>query len=311
MTVAIACIGAAHMDHKASADQAVRLGTSNPVTMTRTLGGVARNVAECLARLDGRVSLVSIVGRDGDGDRVITETGRCGVDMGLCDRSEHHHTACYTALLDHRGELVVALADMAIYDEMTPDRIAPLLPALADHPVWFLDTNFPAPTLRFLLENRPAGVSLLAVDAVSVPKAAKLAGLLDRIDLLFGNRDEIGFLAQRDVRSPLDVCEAANSLLRRGVAAVVVSQGADGSFLASDGTYDFFPAMPARVRDVTGAGDALIAGMLYGQATDRPMAEAMMLGLADAALAVESAETVNPSLNADLLLQRAGILSLA
>jgi len=51
--------------------------------------------------------------------------------------------------------------------------------------------------------------------------------------------------------------------------------------------------------------------MLYGQATDRPMAEAMMLGLADAALAVESAETVNPSLNADLLLQRAGILSLA
>ncbi|HET8728426.1 MAG TPA: carbohydrate kinase family protein [Alphaproteobacteria bacterium] len=309
MTAAIACFGAAHIDHKAHAAGSVRLGTSNPVTIVRSPGGVARNVAESLARLGCRIALVSRLGRDRDGDQVAGDIAGLGVDISFSGRSESGRTAGYTALLDGRGELVVAMADMAIYDEVTPDLVEPLLPALAAYPVWFLDTNFPDGTVRFLLDHRPPEVVLVAVDAVSVAKADKLRGQLDRIDLLIANRDEIGFLADMEIRAPLDVCEAANRLRAEGVGTIAVNMGADGSFLASDRTYDFLPAMPARVCDVTGAGDALTAGVLYGQANGRPIAEAMRLGLANAALTIECPETVNPSLTPDLLMARAELRS--
>src|SRR3546814_12387381 len=80
MTATIACFGAAHIDHKAHAAEAVRFGTSNPVSVIRSLGGVARNVAEGLARLECRVALVSRLGSDGDGDGVLGDMARLGVD---------------------------------------------------------------------------------------------------------------------------------------------------------------------------------------------------------------------------------------
>ena len=57
-------------------------------------------------------------------------------------------TATYTALLDKAGELVIGLADMAIYDELTVDFLEPLLPRLERIPVWFIDCNLPAESLR-------------------------------------------------------------------------------------------------------------------------------------------------------------------
>lgn len=307
MAASIVCFGAAHIDHKAHAAGAVTMGTSNPVTVVRSLGGVARNVCEGLSRLGCRTALVSRVGRDSEGDLVVEEMRHLDVDVSFIDRSTAQHTASYTALIDGRGELAVAMADMAIYDEMTPERMEALLPALASYPVWFLDTNMPAAVIRLLLERRPPTVSLVAVDSVSVPKAEKLRGLLGHIDLLLTNRDEAGSLGGMEIRAPLDVCEAAHRLRSDGVGTIAVNMGADGSFLASDRVYDFFAPLPAEVRDVTGAGDALVAGLLYGQAAGRSIGEAMRLGLASAAMAIESSETVNPDLTAERLLARAGL----
>lgn len=50
-------IGGANVDIMGIADQALRSQDSNPGTIRTTLGGVGRNIAENLARLDEAVSL--------------------------------------------------------------------------------------------------------------------------------------------------------------------------------------------------------------------------------------------------------------
>ena len=50
------------------------------------------------------------------------------------------------------------------------------------------------------------------------------------------------------------------------------------------------------VLNVSGAGDAIIAGTLLGLSEGQPLAEAVHLGLAAAALALQSMETVPPEL---------------
>jgi pseudouridine kinase len=303
----VACIGAAHIDRKAAAAGPIVPGSSNPVTMRVGAGGVARNVAENLARLGMSVTMVSRVGSDREGDAVLDGLAEAAVGVEFCTRSTTAPTATYTALLDKAGELVIGLADMAIYDELTVDVLEPLLPRLERIPVWFIDCNLPAESLRFLLRRKPENCTLY-VDCVSVAKAAHLQGILRGIDTLFANSDEAGYLSHVPIRAPLDVCEAGYRLMCNGVGSVVITRGQEGAFVASLFDYDFFLPPPVDVNEVTGAGDALIAGVIFGRTSGHDMAEAMSLGLACAASAVETVETVNPALSADMVIERAGLL---
>jgi pseudouridine kinase len=286
----VACIGAAHIDRKATAAGPVVPGSSNPVTIRVGAGGVARNVAENLARLGLSVTMVSRVGHDREGDAVLDSLGEAGIGFDLVTRSDGLPTASYTALLDKSGELVIGLADMGIYDELTVDVLEPLLPQLELIPVWFIDCNLPAESLRFLLRRKPSDCKVY-VDCVSVAKAARLQGILSGIDTLFANADEAGY-----------------RLMCNGVGSVVITRGQEGAFVASPFDYDFFLPPPVDVNEVTGAGDALIAGVIFGRISGHDMAEAMSLGLACAAWAVETEATVNPDLSADRAIERAGLL---
>ncbi len=69
-----------------------------------------------------------------------------------------------------------------------------------------------------------------------------------------------------DELSPLlgteDAEEAANKLLERGVALVLVSLGPEGAFYATRGFAGSVPSYPVEVVDATGAGDAFLAAAL-------------------------------------------------
>jgi pseudouridine kinase len=105
---------------------------------------VARNVAINLASLGCRVLLCSRVGDDEAGRQVRSQP----VDTSLISISERRPTASYTAVLEPDGELVLGLADMDVYEELTPSVLLPALPTLREASLWFLDANLPAATIE-------------------------------------------------------------------------------------------------------------------------------------------------------------------
>jgi len=303
----ILCIGAAHVDVRARALDPVVMGSSNPVVVRRDLGGVACNVATALARLGHDVRLISRIGRDGEGDRLLAAAVASGIDATGIGRSADRPTATYTALLDPGGEMVVALADMAIYDELTPAALGPALAAAADRPMWMVDANLPAEALAAVAAACPKG-GRLAADAVSVAKAPRLGGIVERLAVLVCNADEAAALTGRPVRHPLEVCEAAASLRGAGAGTVAIGLGAAGAYVASASDDGFLPSMTAAVVDTTGAGDALLAGLLHAVAHGQDGVRALAAGLAAAALTVESAGTVPDGLTARALAARSARL---
>jgi len=60
----VVVIGGINVDIKSRVDAPLVMATSNPGTTTVTAGGVGRNIAESLARLGVRTSLISAVGDD-------------------------------------------------------------------------------------------------------------------------------------------------------------------------------------------------------------------------------------------------------
>jgi pseudouridine kinase len=296
----IACLGGAHLDRHGVLHGPLLLGTSNPGRVSADFGGVARNVAENLARLGRRVSMLSRVGADETGRQVVAHLAGLGIDTSLVGVSPGTPTASYTAILETTGELVLGLADMEIYDEITPEAIEPALPRLREHGFWFADANLPAATLDCLLEA--AGRIPVALDAISVVKSRKLRPLLRRISILFANLAQAASIAE--VAALPDAVQAACALRQLGAHAGVVTAGASGIAVWTGDDLRSFAALPAIPRDVTGAGDALIAGTLFALTQPVPLPDAAQLGLAAAAITVESGCTTAAHLTAELLYQR-------
>ena len=292
----IACIGGAHIDRRGILRGPAVVGTSNPGAVRTDLGGVARNVAQNLACLGCRVLLCSRVGDDEAGRHVLAQP----LDTSLVTVSESRPTASYTAILEPGGELVIGLADMDVYDELTPAVLAPALARLRQAAIWFLDANLPGETIDWLLTA--SGRIPVAVDAVSVAKSRRLLPLLPRIDSFFCNLAQAGSLAGAPF---VDLTDAARFLRSRGATCGIVSAGPKGIAVYDRDSITAMPALRAAPVDVTGAGDALVSGVLYGLSRQHDLRAAARLGLAAAAIAIESANATAANLTLEALRARA------
>ncbi|AGT31684.1 hypothetical protein M493_06970 [Geobacillus genomosp. 3] len=292
--VSIVCIGGANVDRKARLLAPFQLGTSHPVATTQTAGGVARNVAENLGRLGHTVSLVSAVGDDHDGQWLIDATGPY-VDVRHIVRTAKANTGTYTAVLDERGEMVVALADMAVYDTVGDEWMKQRWSELSPVSAVVLDTNFPSDAIRWTIEQCHRERLPLCVVTVSVPKVKRLPPCLHGVTWLVTNEAESIALAGTGGDS---VTEAMEALIRSGVENVVVTRGANGvAYATEQGERGTLAAPNVTVTDATGAGDAFAAGFLYGVLGGFSVEDACRFGMSNAALTLQTAETVNRALN--------------
>ncbi|MEQ9639499.1 MAG: PfkB family carbohydrate kinase [Alphaproteobacteria bacterium] len=266
-------MGAINVDEILTLDAPPRAGTSNPAARRVARGGVARNVAENLARLGVPTTLIGLVGDDREGHDIVEGTGAAGARLRV-DVLPDAETGRYAAIVAPDGSLVLGVASMDIQTRMTPAWLADKA-ADIDAADWvFADANLPADSLAWLA--RRAG--RLAVDAVSLAKTPRLPA---SADLLFCNRDEAALLSG----GTGDFAMLAEALRARAVK-VVVSDGAGGVAWATATASGRLPAPATACVDETGAGDALASGTLYGLTIGDDLARACARGVRAAALTV-------------------------
>ena len=283
----VVVVGGANLDVLAHSTRAVLPGTSNPGATTLSPGGVGRNIAEALARLGTPTALVAAVGTDAFGDRVVEATSRAGVDVAAVRRIPGR-TGTYTAVLDADGELVAGVADMTATELLGPDDLEAAAELIAGARLVVLDGNLAAATLDRAAEIAYAAGVPVVLEPVSVPKA-RLLGAMFRTErpmyLVTPNHDE------------LEALGGLAGLHERGVEHVWVRRGSEGSLFSSGEDRTTIPALPVtEVVDVTGAGDAMLAGFCHALLAGAPPVEAAAYGQAAAALTVASAHTVRPDL---------------
>jgi pseudouridine kinase len=294
----IVCIGGLNIDRKLRLMAHALAGSSNPCEAHETPGGVVRNVAENLARLGLPVALVAAVGDDAGGRMLIEQAAQVGIDMRAVIRLRRHVSDSYTAVLAPDGSLALGLAAMPLVESLNPWALAASKALRASAALVVADGNLPTDAWPLLLaEARENGVPLVGV-AVSEAKMERLPERLDGLHLLILNAGELTTVA-------IDPDEAFAALHARGVARVLVSHGGAGLVLSEAGQAPrHWPAPQVDIVDVTGAGDALSAGVcaaLLRDASD--LDAAARLGLELAALTLQTEDSVHPDLTPDFLLQ--------
>jgi pseudouridine kinase len=292
----VVVIGGANLDIRAVSAEALVAETSNQGQVTLAPGGVARNIAENLARLGVETSLISVIGTDLAGDQLLTETKAAGVDVSGVTRHAGQ-TGIYCAILEADGNLSVAVNAMSIMESLTPDRVAAHKDRLAVADYIIADCNLPAETLRWLVDFASDERKRLIIDPVSVPKCEKLTFALDgrAIHCLTPNRAQARTLTGKSCESPEAARKVALALHDLGVRLVVLHLDREGvlvSEFTSSGVGDM-ELIPSGLgqsipRDVTGGGDAAIAGFVFALLRGRSSVAAARIGQVAAATLLSS-----------------------
>ena len=289
-------IGAANMDISGSTSHRLTPGDSTPGKVRCAAGGVARNVAENLARLAHGVYFLSAVGDDMHGRSLLESTRNAGVDVSGCWILGDQATSSYVSLHGPDGDMLAAVNDMSVLDHITPERLAPYAGRMADAAALMLDCNLSEAALAWLFAH--ARDKPVFVDVVSAFKCRRILPWLSRVHTLKANRIEAEALWGQPVRTDTALESAARWLHAQGVGHVVLSLGERGvSWSANGGDKGWQTAVPISVVNSTGAGDALMAGLLHQHLCGSSLEQALPFALACAAMTLTTTQANHAELS--------------
>jgi pseudouridine kinase len=296
-------IGAAGLDMVGRIEGEPETGTSVPANIRVAWGGVARNVAENLARLGEAVSLVSVVGEDFAGDALLRTLVEAGVETAHVRRIRGVSTGAYLAVVNPHGELRLAMDDMRAMEALDEEWLEQQAVLFEDCAMVFLDANLSAHAIGAVLRLAHRQRIPVAADPVSRTLALRLKPHLRELALVTPNAREAGVLlgCELDPHAPDDAVMAARNLVAAGAQCALISLDEMGVAYADADGGGHIPALRTPIIDPTGAIDALIAAVLFGRLNEIPLDESVRLGVAAAALTLRSAHTVVPDLTVEKL----------
>jgi ribokinase len=255
-------------------------------------GGKGSNQAVACARLGAAVELVSCLGDDSFGAMARALYRGEKVGAAWIGTSSRYPTGLGAILVtpDGRNAIVV---DIGANREMDKAFVDERAAALDGASVLLTVTEAPIDAVSRAIELAHArGIQVVLNPAPAVPL---LPALLAKVAVLTPNARELSTLTGDPTDSLDAAAEAARSLVRRGTAAVVVTLGEMGALVCTADEVTHIPAVPVRVVDTTGAGDAFSAGIAVGLAEGMPLLSAARLAVCCGSLACTAAEVV-PSL---------------
>jgi len=293
----VAVVGGANMDIHGAPHKALRQRDSNPGTVRTSPGGVARNIAENLARLGVACRLVAPVGNDDHG-RLLMQQGRAaGIDMQDMLQLESAHTSTYLSVLDDCGDMFVALSDMTILDFLDAQQLRAREKMLRQADIIIADTNLTGDALAYL--SSTFADHTLFIDTVSTTKAVRIKPFLAAVHTLTPSLIEAEELAGISVTTNDQLPALANWFHDHGVERVFITLGARGVFYSAGAEQGIEEAPGALENPVNtgGAGDAFVAGLGRAWLEQWPLRKSVRFAIAAAKLSLAHTATINPAMS--------------
>ena len=300
----VAVIGGANIDIHGRSSAPLIDHDSNPGEVQVAAGGVARNIAENLARLGVDTRLITAIGNDEHGRMLLQSCRDAGVDTNCVQVIESAPTSTYLSVLDDRGEMQVAVSDMGIVEQLNAARLRTIQDILERASLIIIDTNLPDAALAWLAENFSG--QPLFVDTVSATKAPRIRPYLAAVHTLKTSQIEAEALAGLQAATEVQLAEIAEWFHSWGVERVFITLGSQGVFYSAGGSQGICQhgTGEPEIRNTGGAGDAFLAGLAHAWLEDWPAEDSLQFALAAAAVTLVHPGTNNPELSLETITAR-------
>lgn len=291
----VSVIGGINIDIVGFPEKKLVRKDSNPGKARISLGGVGRNIAENLTKLELNTKLFSIIGHDYHGDQIIDESKSIGLDVDYLKISEDHSTGTYLAILDGDHDMDIAISSMDILDYLDVDYIKDNKQVLGLSDIIVFDTNINKEVLDYATdvfsENK------LFLDTVSYNKALRAKDIIGRFHTIKPNKIEAEALSDIKINDKKDLEKAADYFHKKGVVNVFITLSEEGVFYSNGKESGIFKFSDVKPVNATGAGDAFQAGLVFSEINNYSLLEKTKFATAASIVAMSSNSTINEKMS--------------
>lgn len=264
-----------------------------------THGGVARNVAENMANLGAEVEFVTMLDDDSLGREARLRLRGAGVKLTHAVSTPDKGMGMWLAVFNEKGDLAGSVSHMPdaspierLFDEKGEEIIQSCRGVALE-----IDLSEKVSERVFELAERFDKPVYAIVANMSV--ILRRPDFMARTACVILNEIEAGRLFGRELRalSPEEMLEAVSEAApAMGIRSIVVTMGARGAVYldAENGLRGVCPAVPCRVVDTTGAGDAFFSAVVESLARGMRLDDAVTCGARLASMTVSTSESTCP-----------------
>lgn len=252
--------------------------------------GGAGNVARNIAALGARCIFVGLIGADDAAETLKRHLAQeSGIEARLVIDASRPTTRKVRFVSEHfsthmlRADWELATPASAEIEKQLLDVI---LPQIARADIVLLSDYAKGVLTARVIRNVIDAAKKFGKRVIVDPKSANFA-IYRGATLLTPNRKEFAEATRSRADTEINIAAAQEAMILADCAAMLVTQSEHGmTLVARDGEAIHVPAMPAKVRDVSGAGDTVAAMLAVALAAGADWETVLRLAAAAAAVAV-------------------------
>ncbi|MEF9991530.1 MAG: PfkB family carbohydrate kinase [Paraclostridium sp.] len=293
----VTVIGGSNIDIQGSPNNTLTMFDSNPGNVDISLGGVGRNICENIAKLGLNTKLLSAVGNDIYGNKILSECKQLNIDTSDCYISDAYPTSMYLSILNSEYDMQLAISHMDIIEKIDIDYIVSKHNSIRDSLAIVLDTNLSFEVIDYITRtytNIP-----IFVDTVSTQKSLKIKDIIGKFNTIKPNKLEAEILSGIQIKNEDDLNRCAEYFLSTGVKNVFITLGQNGVFCANENESLLLPGVKVDAVNATGAGDAFISALVYSYLNNFNLKDTAKFSTAASILTLLHKNTINPSMSVD------------
>lgn len=270
----ITIIGGCNMDYFAHTFNPIKQKDSNPCLITKSFGGVGRNICENITRENIPCHFFTILGNDEDGENIKKDLESKNVFVH--SPKSNKETGKYIAIIDNLKDMALAACDESIIDDLTIEYLNEYYEIINNSLFIVLDANLSEELIKNIFNT--FGHKNIFVEAVSETKVLKYVPYMSKINLIKVNNQEYNNLLKYTNDEPTHL---------------IISNGSKSVVYKHNGNIQEIevPAI-SNLQNVTGAGDALMSGIIYGNYHNYDMITSIKIGIKWAGLTCSVNEAV-------------------
>ncbi|MBC2851152.1 winged helix-turn-helix transcriptional regulator [Cetobacterium sp. 8H] len=290
----ISVIGGTNIDISATSYSPLKDYDSNPGKVNTSFGGVARNIADNLSRLNQDVELLTVLGDDFNSDEIKRNCKTLGIGISNALTMPNSATSTYISILNDNKDMKIAISAMDLYENLTIEYIKSKKDIIEESKLCIIDTNIPKETIDFIVNNFNIPIFL---DCVSTTKALKIVDIIGKFHTIKPNKLEAEAISGIKITDSASLQKCAEFFINKGVKQVFISLGEKGVFFSNGKIYSQHQSFKTSILNTTGAGDAFMAGIAYSYIEGLDILESCRNGIACATIAISSDKTISDNMN--------------
>ena len=237
-------------------------------------GGKGSNQAIAAARLNGNISFITKVGKDNHSDMAFNLYKKAGVKTHAIIQDEKLFTGVAGIMIDKDGNNAINIISEAA-GHLVNNDIDNHIETIKNSEIFLTQMETPDETTIYALKKARENKCITILNPAPARKIDEENFKL--IDFFTQNETEAEFYLNKKIETEIDIKNAAQELLKKGIKNVIITLGEKGIYFSNNKENFFLDAFKLNkpVIDTTGAGDAFNGAFSVGLANNLNIKEAL------------------------------------